>query len=66
MTITNSFIILATAIGAVAFLFISDYYYRHLDSKSMKLPLVKLDVNRDIEPMPALGNQNNQDKNLAA
>lgn len=66
MTITDSLIILAAAIGAVIFLFASDYYYRYLDNKALKTPLVKIDSSRGNEPGLILSRPNNYDKNITA
>ncbi|HEX21378.1 MAG TPA: hypothetical protein ENH19_01845 [Actinobacteria bacterium] len=65
MPITESFIILVAAIGAVLFLFANDYYYRYLDRKSLKVPLVKVDNSQDIESR-IVQDQPTNDKNMAA
>lgn len=42
MPSSGSFIILAVAIGAVAFLLAGDYYFRYIDKKISRLPLVNM------------------------
>ena len=66
MPITESFIILVAAIGAVLFLFANDYYYRYLDRKSLKVPLVKVENSQDIESRSIVQDQPTNDKNMAA